>query len=110
MTTTKGSEHGVLRFGLLGFWTTPLPHTQKIKHSGYQICSYHQVMGEKAPTLLEFDRKGPLGSSRERWVDNIKMKLVENFFSNLETMSFPRMIQHHEVNWFKMHHNNACHS
>jgi hypothetical protein len=67
-------------------------------------------MGEEALTLLGYDRKGPLGSSRDRWVDNIKMKLVENFFHSLETMSFPRMIQHHEVSWLKMHHDNkACH-
>jgi hypothetical protein len=68
-------------------------------------------MGEEAPTLLGSDRKGPLASSRDRWVDNIKMKLVEKFFSNLETMSFPRGIQYHEVSWFKMHHDNkASHS
>lgn len=41
-------------------------------------------MGEEAPTLLGSDRKGPLGSSRDRWVDNIKMKLVENFFSKIQ--------------------------
>jgi len=75
MTILEVSEHGVLWFGLLGFRTTPLPHIKKIRHSWDQICSYHQVMGEEAPTLSGPDRKGPLGSSRDRWVDNIKIKL-----------------------------------
>jgi len=105
MTVLKGSEHCVLRFGLLGFRATPLPYIKKITHCGDQICSYHQVMSEEAPILLGSDRKAPLVSSRDRWVDNIIIKLVENFFNNLDTMSFPRKIQHHEVSWYKMQHN-----
>jgi hypothetical protein len=65
-TILKVSEHGVLRFGLLGFRTTPLPHIQKMRHSWDQICSYHQVVGKETPTLSGSDRKGPLGSSRDR--------------------------------------------
>jgi len=47
-------------------------------------------MGKEVHTLLGPHRKGPLESSRDRWVDNIKMKLMENFFSKLETMSFKK--------------------